>query len=44
MAYYSAIKKNEFICSDMDGSRDYHTEEGKSDKDKYQMILLVCEI
>ena len=25
MEYYSAIKKNEIICSNMDGPRHYHT-------------------
>ena len=32
------------ICSNMDKPRDYHTKWGKSDKDKYHMILLICGI
>ena len=32
------------ICYNMDGPRDYHTEWSKLDKDKYHMILLLCEI
>ena len=46
MEYYSAIKKewNNAICSNMDGSRDCHTEWGKTDKDKYRMISLICGI
>ena len=36
MEYYSAIKKeqNNAICSDMDGSRDGHTEWSKSDRER----------
>ena len=41
MEYCSAIKKNEIICSNMDGLRDYHT---KSEKDKYFLIPLTCGI
>ena len=46
MQYYLAIKKewNNAICSNMDGSRDYHTEWSKSEKDKYHMTLLICRI
>ena len=44
MEYYSAILKNA-ICSNMDGSRNCHTEWSKTDeKDKYHMILLICGI
>ena len=35
-------EQNNATCSDMDGSRDYHTEWSKSDKDKYYMISLIC--
>ena len=37
MEYYSAIKKewNNFIFSNLDGSRDCHTEWSKSEKEKY---------
>ena len=38
------IEWNNAICSNMDGPRDYHTEWSKSDKDKYQMISLICGI
>ena len=30
---------NNAICSNMDGPRDYHTKQNKSDKDKYHMIF-----
>ena len=35
MEYYSAIRKewNNAICSNMDGTRDYHTEWSKSEKE-----------
>ena len=33
MEYYSAIKKNTAICSNMDGSRDYHAKWSRSDKE-----------
>ena len=33
---------NNAICSNMDGSRDYHTKWSKSDK--YHMISLICGI
>ena len=38
--YYSAIIKewNNFICSNLDGSRDCHTEWSKSEKDKHHDI------
>ena len=32
------------ICSNMDGPRDYHTKQGKSDKDKYHMTSPICAI
>ena len=43
---YSAIKKewNNFICSNMDGPRDYHSKCSKKAKDKYHMILHICGI
>ena len=45
MKYYSAIKNwNNAICSNMGGSRDYHTKWSKSDKDKYHMIQLIYGI
>ena len=31
---------NNAICSNMDGPRDYHTKQSKSEKDKYHMISL----
>ena len=40
--YYSVIKKD--ICSNMDETREYHTKGSKSDKDKYHMISLICEL
>ena len=44
--YYSAIKKEwgNVICTNMDGPRDYYTKYSKPDKDKYHMILFICEI
>ena len=46
MEYYSAIKEewNNAICSNIDWPRDYHTKWSKSDKDKYDMISLICGI
>ena len=41
--YYSAIKKNNAIYSNVDGPRDYHTKQSKPEKDKY-MILFICGI
>ena len=43
MEYYSAIIKNEehTIFSNMDGPRYYHTKWTKTEKDKYQMRLLI---
>ena len=44
--YYSAIKKrNNAICSNMDGPRDYRLSEvSQKEKDKYHMISLTCGI
>ena len=45
MEYFSAIQEwNNAIYSHMEGPRDYHTEWSKSDKDKYHIISLLCEI
>ena len=35
---------NNTICSNLDGSRDYHTKWSKSEKYKYHMIPLLCGI
>ena len=35
---------NNAICNNMDGPWDCYTEWCKTDKDKYHMILLICEI
>ena len=32
------------ICSNMDGSRDYHIKQSQKEKDTYHMILLICGI
>ena len=37
-------EQNNVMCSNMDGPRNCHTECSKSDKDKYNMILLICGI
>ena len=37
-------EQNNAICSNMDGSKDYHTEWSKSDKDKHHMISLIYGI
>jgi len=46
MEYYSAIKKeqNNAIYSNMDGTRDSHSKWNKSEKDRHQMLSLVCGI
>ena len=31
-------------CNNMDGARECHTKWGKSDKDRYYMISLICGI
>ena len=36
--------RNKAICSYMDRPRDYHTKWSKSEKDKYHMIPLRCEV
>ena len=40
MECYSSIKKNKnnASCSNMDGPRDCHTEESKSDRGKYHVL------
>ena len=36
---------NNAICSNMDGTSDYHTKWSKPEReDKYHMISLICEI
>ena len=35
---------NNAICSNMDGPRDYHTKWTKSEKDKYHVISLICNL
>ena len=37
-------KWNNAICSNMDGSGDYHTKWSQTGKDKYHMISLTSEI
>ena len=38
-------EQNNAICSNMDGPRDFHTEEvNQGEKDKYHMLLLICGI
>ena len=39
MEYYSAIKKNNAICSNVEGSRDDHTQWSKS-KTRYDITLM----
>ena len=34
MEYYSAIKRNNAICSHVDGPTDYHTKWSKSERDR----------
>ena len=34
----------EYICSKMDGPRDYHIKRSEWEKDKYHMISLIWEI
>ena len=44
MEYYSAIKRmKQCLCSDVDGSRDYHTKRHKSEKDKSHVISMVLQ-
>ena len=41
MEYYSAIKRiKQCLCSDVDGSTDYHTKRHKSEKDKSQVVSM----
>ena len=46
MKYYSAIKNlNNVTCSNEDRPRDHHTGEvSQEEKDKYNMISLICGI
>ena len=47
MEYYSAIKKNEimpFAATWMDLEISILSEVSQTEKDKYHMILLICEI
>ena len=37
-------ERNNDICSNMNATRDYHTKQSKSEKDKYHMISLICGI
>ena len=37
-------EQNNAICSNMDGTRDYHTKSSQTEKDKYHMIPLICGI
>ena len=42
---HSGIKKNKVaISSNMDGPRDYHTEWGQKEKDKYPVMWFLCGI
>ena len=34
MEYYSAIKKKKVLCSNMDGPRDDHSKQSKSDRER----------
>ena len=38
------ITKYEDICSNIDAARDYHTNWSEKEKDRYHMILPMCEI
>ena len=42
MEYYSAVKKNKTICSNLDGPRHCHTEGSQTQKDKHHVISLIC--
>ena len=37
-------EQTNIICSNMDGPKAYHIKLGQTEKDKYYMILLICEI
>ena len=44
MEYYSAIKRmKQCLCSDVDGSRDFHTKRHKSEKDISHVISMVLQ-
>ena len=44
VGYFCHKKWNNAICSSMNGPRDYHIKEGKSDKDIDHMTSLICGI
>ena len=46
MEYYSAIKKNQnnAICSNISGTRDYHTKWSKSEKQISHDIAYICNL
>ena len=45
MEYYSVIKRNNAICNNIDGSRDYILSEvSQTEKGKYHMISLIYGI
>ena len=44
MEYYSAIKKKNAICNNMDGLGGHYTSRNKSEKDKYCKVSLTCEV
>ena len=44
MEYCSAMKKNDVICSNMDGLKDDHAKWSQKEKDNYQMISLIFGI
>ena len=45
MEYYSAIKRTNDICGNMDGTRDSHAKRvSQKEKDKHHMISLICGV
>ena len=49
MEYFSKKKerkkeRNNAICTNVDGPRDGHTEQSKSEREKYGIIELICGI
>ena len=43
--YYSAMKRDKIVpLRDMDGSRDCHIERNKSEREKYHILISICEI
>ena len=38
------IEQNNAICSNMDGTRDSHSDVSQKEKDKYHMILIISVI